>query len=82
MKRAIPNACAAANRQIPDIAITKHANLKKICQLKTRILPASIPHLMNTIGRKFEGKEHSGITDTKNILTTIRAANWIVTPTN
>ena len=60
MKQAIPNACAAANREIPailDITITKHANLKKICQKKTGILPASIPHLMNIVGQKFEGKE-------------------------
>jgi len=85
VKRAIPNACAATDRQIPailDIAITKHANLKKICQLKTRILPASIPHLMNTIGLKFKGKEHSGLTDTQNLVEAIRAANWIITPTN
>ena len=85
LKYAIPNACAAANREIPailDINITKYVNLKKICQKKTGILPASIPQLMNIVGRKFEGKEHSGINDTKNILTTLRAANWTMTPTN
>ena len=85
LKYAIPNACAAANREIPailDINITKYVNLKKICQRKTGILPTSIPQLMDIVGRKFEGKEHSGINDVKNILTMLRAVNWTMTPTN
>ena len=85
LKYAIPNACAAANREIPailDINIMKYVNLKKICQRKTGILPTSIPQLMDIVGRKFEGKEHSGINDVKNILTMLRAVNWTMTPTN
>ena len=85
LKYAIPNACAAVNREIPailDINITKYVNLKKICQRKTGILPTSIPQLMDIVGRKFEGKEHSGINDVENILTMLRAVNWTMTPTN
>ena len=85
LKYAIPNACAAVNREIPailDINIMKYVNLKKICQRKTGILPTSIPQLMDIVGRKFEGKEHSGINDVENILTMLRAVNWTMTPTN
>ena len=85
LKYAIPNACAAIHREIPtilDINIMKYVNLKKICQRKTGILPMSIPRLMEIVGRRFEGKEHSGINDVENILTAIRAVNWAMTPTN
>jgi len=85
VKRAIPNACAAIDRQILeilDLKFTRHANLKKICQLKTGTLPATIPHMMSTIGLEFKGKEHSGLSDTKNLVEVIRVANWIITPTN
>ena len=85
LKYAIPNACAAIHREIPtilDINIMKYVNLKKICQRKTGILPMSIPRLMEIVGRRFEGKEHSGINDVENILTALRAVNWAMTPTN
>ena len=73
LKTCLPNQCKTSDLQLPKWA--KHWINLKIASMKTNNghFPRSMAEILRTNDLKFEGRPHSGIDDTKNIVNAIKA---------
>ena len=72
MQTCLPNQCAVSKLGVPNWA-KQWINLKKAYHSHTGTFPRSMIKLLGALDLKFEGRQHSGIDDTRNIASAIRA---------
>lgn len=72
LKTCLPKQCTAYGLATPEWA-KRWINLKKSHQSVHRKFPRSLNEILVTNGLRFEGRPHSGIDDTKNIVNAVQA---------
>lgn len=71
LKTMLPNQCRTSDLPVPD-SMTQWINIKKSYHAAKGNFPRSLQSMLQGVGLTFEGRQHSGIDDSFNILRIMR----------